>query len=295
MKNIHTLPTDKPSRLYYWEDKLVLGNLATTPMNRNIYITSDEEIKPSDYYLWKENEIIKANDIEISFHHTVVFDCKKIILTTDQDLIKDGVQAIDDEFLEWFVKNPSCESVEVGKTNKLIDNYAEKDEDKWEVKYHIYIPKEEPEMNKLQKEIFEMEQELGVPSHLRWHNSKPKQRLEKYSERFDNDESAIGNPETWGKRVLTEEDIFNQRDIDAVTDYIGKETSKQETLEEAAREYYKRGQLGFEKASDTERAFLNGAKWQQEQIGKSEFLQKLRATLSDAEARRLIFETFKNK
>ena len=36
-------------------------------------------------------------------------------------------------------------------------------------------------------------------------------------------------------------------------------------------------------------------KWQQEQIGKSEFLQKLRATLSDAEARRLIFETFKKK
>ena len=41
--------------------------------------------------------------------------------------------------------------------------------------------------------------------------------------------------------------------------------------------------------------FINGAKWQQEQIGKSEFLQRLRGTLSDAEARRLIFETFKNK
>ncbi len=38
---------------------------------------------------------------------------KKIILTTDQDLIKDGVQAIDDEFLEWFVKNPSCEYVPI--------------------------------------------------------------------------------------------------------------------------------------------------------------------------------------
>jgi len=36
---------------------------------------------------------------------------------------------------------------------------------------------------------------------------------------------------------------------------------------------------------------VKGAKWQQEQIGKSEFLQKLRATKSDAEARRLIFET----
>lgn len=41
--------------------------------------------------------------------------------------------------------------------------------------------------------------------------------------------------------------------------------------------------------------FINGAKWQQEQFGKSEFIQKLRGTLSDAEARRLIFEQFKNK
>jgi hypothetical protein len=30
-------------------------------------------------------------------------------------------------------------------------------------------------MNKLEKEIFEMEEELGVPSSLRWHNIKPKQ------------------------------------------------------------------------------------------------------------------------
>ena len=58
-----------------------------------------------------------------------------------------------------------------------------------------------------------------------------KQRLEKYSERFDNDKSPIGNPETWGKRVLTEEDIFNQRDIDAVTDYINKEQQKQHLID----------------------------------------------------------------
>lgn len=32
-------------------------------------------------------------------------------------------------------------------------------------------------MNKLEKEIFEMEQELGVPSDLRWHNIKPKPKL----------------------------------------------------------------------------------------------------------------------
>ena len=37
----------------------------------------------------------------------------KIILTTDQNLIADGVQAIDDEFIEWFAKNPTCELVEL--------------------------------------------------------------------------------------------------------------------------------------------------------------------------------------
>jgi hypothetical protein len=58
-----------------------------------------------------------------------------------------------------------------------------------------------------------------------------------------------------------------------------------ETLEEAINKYPLINQrIGFKL----------GAKWQQEQIGKSEFLQKLRGTLSDAEARRLIFEQFKN-
>ena len=57
-----------------------------------------------------------------------------------------------------------------------------------------------------------------------------------------------------------------------------------------------KGQLVIDTAKA---AFLSGmtegAKWQQEQIGKSEFLQKLRGTLSNAEARRLIFEQFKKK
>jgi hypothetical protein len=95
------------------------------------------------------------------------------------------------------------------------------------------------------------------------------QRYEKYSERFDNDESAIGNPETWGKRVLTEEDIFNQRDIDAVTDYIGKETSKQETLEEVAIINYKKLYEGEPLTQDVPiDAFKQGAKWQQEEDKK---------------------------
>lgn len=65
---------------------------------------------------------------------------------------------------------------------------------------------------------------------------------------------------------------------------------KQETLEEVA--INKRNELGLKVTID---GFVSGAKWQQEQFGKSEFIQKLRGTLSDAEARRLIFEQFKKK
>ena len=67
----------------------------------------------------------------------------KIILTTDQDLIKDGIQAIDDEFLEWFVKNPSCEEVE---TYSLKEGNEELGY--YHYKYEIIIPQEEPKQDR---------------------------------------------------------------------------------------------------------------------------------------------------
>jgi hypothetical protein len=119
MKNIHLLPTDKPSRLaLLHNDKLHIGTSWKKDFNvnpQNIYITSDEEIKEGDNYL-NGKYLYKAD----RFYKKAEND-RKIILTTDQDLIKDGVQAIDDEFLEWFVKNPSCEFVDIDeKTNKEI-------------------------------------------------------------------------------------------------------------------------------------------------------------------------------
>ena len=70
---------------------------------------------------------------------------------------------------------------------------------------------------------------------------------------------------------------------------------KQETPEEAAERIYPMvgNEYLWHIPIQRREGFISGAKWQQEQIGKSEFLQKLRATLSDAEARRLIFEQFK--
>jgi len=109
MKNVKLLPTDKPSKLHLWTDengsRLELCELeySHTRNTQHIYITNDEEIKERDWYYYF-GHIIKYEKDE----HTLTPNCKKIILTTDQDLIKDGVQAIGDGFLEWFVKNPTC-------------------------------------------------------------------------------------------------------------------------------------------------------------------------------------------
>lgn len=125
MKNIHVLPTDKPSRLVLDTINSTLYLTTTKDFGtkimqfQNIYITSDEEIKEGDYYLPFSKSIVKKTTkyggiekSKTSMDFSLDY-LKKIILTTDQDLIADGVQAIDDEFLEWFVKNSSCEWVEV--------------------------------------------------------------------------------------------------------------------------------------------------------------------------------------
>ena len=174
MKNIHILPTDKPSNGFILGkcikelSDVKIGQFTKTYylmfseeyfQPHNIYITSDEQLKYNDYYTVDGKKIYYCNTLNPSRNN----HDKKIILTTDQELIKNGVQSIDDEFLEWFVKNPSCEEVEVLRCP--IEGL------------YTIIPKEEP------------------------------------------------------KKVLTEEDIFNQKDIDAVTDYINKEQQKQHLID----------------------------------------------------------------
>jgi hypothetical protein len=153
MKKIHIIPTDKPSSLMIEDGKLLYSkNFGFNEFNetknfrhinkQHIYITSDEEIKEGDWYLtFTNNEVMgqprKCEDTNWNFSY-----CKKIILTTNQDLIKDGVQVIDDKFLEWFVKNPTCESVEVKKVEGRYVDY--RGNVHTPISYKTIIPKEEP-------------------------------------------------------------------------------------------------------------------------------------------------------
>ena len=143
MKNIHVL-----SKSIF--DQLGVDHYGKTPtqikiaeflINKNIYITSNEEIGTGGWVIYK-NKVFKIGRGDNELFHL----SKKIILTTDQDLIKDGVQEIDDEFLEWFGKNQSCENVHVYKEHKQInqDNIVTKGSTALVFSHYvIYIPKEE--------------------------------------------------------------------------------------------------------------------------------------------------------
>ena len=159
MKNINLISTDKPSRLLIdtIENKLyyqpILHNKTVNVLTQHIYITSNEEIKMDDWYLDDTNSVRQAiTECESYWTHRKKY--QKIILTTDQDLIKDGVQAIDDEFLEWFVKNPSCEEVEVDKQKEILGEVA--GTTYIDFNYKIIIPIEEPKQETL-KEAAEIE------------------------------------------------------------------------------------------------------------------------------------------
>jgi len=142
MGNIHILPTDKPSRLFKVSGELKLTrnfDFYNGSEYQHIYITSDEQIK--DLRPHKGKWQLEQEQILNKFptYLTDLSECKLVIMTTDTDLLKDDVQAIDDDFLEWYVKNPSCEKVEVKK------GFADGSAYGYDfLSYKIIIPKEEP-------------------------------------------------------------------------------------------------------------------------------------------------------
>jgi hypothetical protein len=144
MKNIHLIPTEKPSKLFIhnaFNDLRFDIRELKHDNNQNIYITNDDKIKEGDWIILDNSikELPEYQGLHViqivdntSLKSAIALNCKKIILTTDPQLIENGVQEIDDEFLEWFVNNPSCEFVKTY-WNPLNSEYD------------FMIPKEEPQ------------------------------------------------------------------------------------------------------------------------------------------------------
>jgi hypothetical protein len=217
MKNIHILPTNKPSRLFKDDfGKYFVSINIDQEQNhfkpQNIYITNDLEIKEGDWYIHKQ-----INYLRVSNSTAIPMDAKKIILTDNKDLIKDGVQAIDDEFLEWFVNNPSCEEVEVDKGYRGVNLFN----------YKIIIPQEEPKQETLEEaaERILLGEDLDLSDYDKRHILKAmlsiakwKQEQDKkmYSEEdlreaFRQGQDNMDYSDTYGwDSKLTEQDWFEQ-------------------------------------------------------------------------------------
>lgn len=288
MKNLHLLQIDTTSKLvkiYNDVNRETFTLKLDVEVNDsfkeyvNVYITSDEEIKEGDVVkipcgvgkvkelFWKfgnDNPSYIVEDIfiyklrygqkegELQINSFRYEDVKKITLTTDQDLINDGIQAIDDEFLEWFVKNPSCEFVmTIPDVIGLRDVFQPTGKDL----YKIIIPKEE---------------------------TKPKTMLESLQEYFKN---------TPKEKVLEDWNEFQHLDEEGITVKEFLENQKQETLEEAAERLYPTTINSFTDSgfdmSETERLiFINGAKWQQERMYSEEEVRKMFSRYNEVIAHR---------
>jgi hypothetical protein len=168
MKNLYVQPTDKPSRLFIDIDdkklKICVPLGGEHMMNQHIHITSDEKINEGDWCLYNKNHdsknpswvVIKCGIIEREEMHPesngmLLLWMIKIILTTDQDLINDGVHPINDEFLDWFVKNPNCERVLY---RRLSSGYK------------IIHPQEKPKNQMITKITRQLAKELEVDFNL---------------------------------------------------------------------------------------------------------------------------------
>jgi hypothetical protein len=238
MKNLHLLPTDKPSRLHLIENALTITSEyknSVCDSEVNIYITSsDEEIKEGDwcYGLFAQKPFILSDfeNVKINFPE-YKSEYKKIILTTDQALIADGVQEIDNTFAEWFVKNPTCEEVEI-----KVEFIQTPDNLKDGFYYKIIIPKEPKLINNCPK--------CGLDLIIREHCTPTC---------TDIDCRGI---------ILSNETL---------REWASKEEPKQETLEETFRNYVnERYHFPIRDSYPDLESAKFGAKWQQERMYSEE-------------------------
>ena len=108
---------------------------------RNLYITINGSFS-RDEYVTDGTEVIKATSKLVNEQgFSDRRDWKKIVLTTDPDLIAERVKSAGDEFLDWFVKNPTCETVVVRQRPKVSAIVKGKGIGYFANGYDIIIPK----------------------------------------------------------------------------------------------------------------------------------------------------------
>jgi len=289
MKNIFVLPTSQASRLYLGNNRnFVFGMMQTSIQsrnddftNQNIYITNDNKFV-KDEYITDGIEVIQASSKLVNAQGLVNRrNWRKIILTTDQELIKDGVQSIDDEFLEWFVNNPSCESVVVNFNYKKF-RWSELNKSQC---YKIIIPKK----NFYCGDKFDYDEQCefqcdtcvdkkGVdygylPKEEQKQALIDMMKSDEELELYDEDSPAYNHQARLVNDLAKEiklEELFNddkKENIKIFIDEIKNPSEPNQALKDAFEKYSEYLE-DFENKNTYEHGFKDGAKWQQEQDKK---------------------------
>jgi hypothetical protein len=166
MKNIFLIPTENSSRLSIKDGILILHRQQWRKGTQNLHITSDSKFV-RDEYITDGIEVMKATPKLVDAQGLVDRrDWKKILMTTDPELIKDGVYPIGEEFLKWFVENSTCFKVEVvyGLFNPMgrqVDpNDLGQNHSKCVWKYKIITTKEEQKQHIV--DMMKGDEELGL-------------------------------------------------------------------------------------------------------------------------------------
>ena len=242
MKNIHVLPTLQPSRLCIDDScnelnySEVEGLNSKHITNQNIFITNDEDIKEGWHFNSSigvnKKAFVKEEDIKVlkSIYGDRPIHLRKIILTTDTQLIEDGIQAINDDFLEWFVQNTSCEKVEVLRCP--IEGL------------YTIIPKQEQKQHLI--DMMKSDEELGLYDDPKQDNLQELLKLKEIEFKE--------TQQPYSQETTLEEVAENKKNL-----YYYKQIMNPYPVEEYSYTAYEKGFVdGYEKAS----------KWQQKQDKK---------------------------
>jgi hypothetical protein len=132
---------------------------------------------------------------------------RKIAFSTDPDLIAAGLPLPSEDFLNWFVKNPSCEFVEVKK-----DTYEEISESNFFKKvnyYAIIIPKDEAKTYVMKDGyLIPKEEDVEEETIEEYFLSSMKNVLQ-----FKNDAQAIRFMEKYYEAKKEEEGVYTRKNI----------------------------------------------------------------------------------
>jgi len=142
-------------------------------IGKELFITSDEEIKHIKQHNGKWH--LEKGQILNKFPNylTDLSECKLIILTTDPDLINDGVQSIDNTFLQWFVNNLSCEFVDV--RYEVLKPFQSVDKG-----YTIHLPDNEVLGEPKQETLEEIEKNIDREEWINFFKNNSKEEILEY-------------------------------------------------------------------------------------------------------------------